>query len=126
MIALPPPGAMDLETADRVTESLLRSWQDGAVRIEAGDTPSRAQLVDLCAFWMLRLSSELRAARLAARALERRRRHLERLLERMQRRLQPRLRRALHGRLSGHVFSLRLRRTHTKLPMAWTSRVEIE
>lgn len=126
MIELPPPGEVDLETAEQVTETLLGSWQEGAERMELPGEPSRAQLVDLCAFWMLRLAGELRTARRASRTLASRRRHLERLLERLQGRLQPRLRRALHGRLRGHVFTLRLRRKRTLLATGWTSRVEIE
>lgn len=126
MIELPPPGKIDLEAADSVTEMLLRAWNDGAERMDVRNEPARARLVDLCVFWMLRLHGELRAARLAGRTLQRRRRHLERLLERMQRRLQPRLRRSLHGRLNGQIFSLRLRRARSGLPLSFTWRVEIE
>lgn len=126
MIELPPPGEVDLETAARITETLLCAWQNGAENLPDHQQPSRAHLVDLCALWMLRLHSELRAARLAKRTHEQRRRHLERLLERMQRRLQPRLRHALHERLRGNIFTLRLRRRRTKMPLAWTARVEIE
>lgn len=126
MIVLPPPGEFDLESAGRITETLLRAWNDGAVRVPAAGEPSRAQLVDLCAFWMLRLHSELRTAHHADRTRQRHRRQLERLLERMQRRLRPRLSRALHECLSGNIFTLRLRRSRTGFPLAWTSRVEIE
>ncbi len=126
MTVLPLPEEFDLESAGRMTATLLRMWNDGAGRMPVAGEPSRAQLVDLCAFWMLRLHSELRAARHADRARQRRRRQLERLLARMQRRLQPRLRRALHECLSGNIFTLRLRRSRTGIPLAWTSRVEIE
>lgn len=130
MIELPPPGDLDLLTAEFLTGQLLRCWQTGAGRMPStreADEPATAHLVDLCAYWMLRLHAEVRSARHAAKIQQRRRRHLERLLERMQRRLQPRLRRALHGCLRGHVFSLRLRRRrNAALPLFDTWRIEIE
>lgn len=126
---LPPPGELDLVVAETVTETLLHHWTCGAERMVSPATredPSRAHLVDLCAWWMLRLHAEVRTARHQRRSARSRARQIRRLLDCMQRGLQPRLCRALDGCLRGHVFLLRLRRSRSGAMLFHTWRVEIE